>query len=306
MVNRYFCIILIFILLLLSNIIGCYNFQTTQSEINTALNNPISTSVGEFTHINSQNSGGLRSSREDYSYHNYSTLVSGLQQLNTTYPDLLEVFTTQDLFGLPDCVGGYKIWLARITNEKLGYNKPEVLFIGGHHGNEDISIETPYYLIEFLLENYDSNPYIRYLIDHREIYVMPVLNPWGWENNIRENSIGEDVNRDYPYGIEAGNTPLTTVGARSVTELMKRHLFITSVSWHSGLRAIYYAWGTPKHDTPSDESPDNIAFFEVAKLMSEYAGGQNTYPYGPANQVVYYAEGAWSDYAYAATWDTKY
>jgi hypothetical protein len=86
---------------------------------------------------------------------------------------------------------------------------------------------------------------------------------------------------------------------------MKRHLFILSLSWHSGDYLIYYAWGTPTHDTPSDESPDNIAFFEISKQMSNFAGGQTKYIYGPANQMFYSGGvfGAWSDYAYASTWD---
>jgi hypothetical protein len=246
-------------------------------------------------------------SREGYSYHNYSTLVSDLQKLNTNYSHLMELYTTQELYGLPDCTGGYKIWVVRITTENLGLDKPEVLFLGGHHGNEAISIEAPYYLIEYMVQNYATNASIRYLIDQREIYVIPVLNPWGWENNIREDSNGEDVNRDYPYGIESGNTPLTTIGARSVTELMKEHLFVLSLSWHSGDHLIYYAWGTPEHDTSSDESPDNIAFFEVANLLSDHAGGTKKYATGPANQMFSYgAYGAWSDYAYAAAWDTDY
>lgn len=259
--------------------------------------------IGTLEHFQKINHMGVRSN-SNYTYHNYSTFVTDLNELNTNYPELIEIFTTQEQFGLPDCEGGYKIWVARITNEKVGSNKPEILFVGGHHGDEGISIETPYYLIEFLLENYASNASIRYLVDHREIYIIPVINPWGWENNKREDFNNEDVNRDYPYGIETGNTPLTTVGAQSVAELMKRHLFILSLSWHSGEHLIYYAWGTPKHDTTTDESPDNLAFFEVAKLMSENSGDVDKYPFGPANQMFYYsAFGAWSDYAYAAGWD---
>jgi hypothetical protein len=253
----------------------------------------------------------ILNSNSNYTYHNYSTLVANLKNLNSTYPDLMDLNTSQELYGLPDCRDGYKIWVVKITNEKLKSNKPEVLFIGGHHGNEDISIETPFYLIEFLLDNYESNDLIRYLIDHREIYIIPVLNPWGWENNNRYDGNDQDMNRDYPYGksgVEANSDgiPLSTVGAKTIAQIMEHHIFILSLSWHSGLHSIYYAWGTPKHNTPSDESPDNIAFFELARLMSDNAGGDTKYPYGPANQVVYYAEGAWSDYAYAASWDTMY
>jgi hypothetical protein len=252
------------------------------------------------------NGQASRTTRKSYTYHNYSTMVSGLEELDSLYSNLIELYTAQEEFGLPDCQDGYKIWFVRITNESTGFNKPEVLFLGGHHGNEPISIEAPYYLIEFLLKNYATNAHIRYLLDHREVYIMPVINPWGWENNRREDSNDEDMNRDYPYGAEPGNPPLTTVGARAVAELINQHAFSLSLSWHSGNHMIYYAWGTPVHDTMTDESPDNIAYFEVAKLMSNYAGGSIQYPYGPANQMFSYgAYGAWSDYAYAAGWDLE-
>ncbi len=249
-----------------------------------------------------------RNQNTTYTYHNYTELVSDMRSLNNTYPDLFELYSAQAEFGLPECKDGYKIWYARITNESRGFNKPEVLFIGGHHGNEPISVEAPYYLMEFLLQNYESNATIRYLLDHREIYIMPVINPWGWENNVREDPFGEDLNRDYPYGIASGNIPLTTVGARAVAELSNRHLFILALTWHSGDHLIYYAWGTPIHDTGTDESPDDAAFYNVAKLMSNYAGGSIKYPYGPANQAFYSGGvfGAWSDYAYASGWDTSH
>jgi hypothetical protein len=247
------------------------------------------------------------SHRESYIYHNYTSFIEELKELNKVYPNLVELYTAQEEFGLPDSHGGYKIWYVRLTNESLGFNKPEVLFVGGHHGNEPISIEVPFYLIECLVENYQSNESIHYLLDHREVYIMPLLNPWGWENNSRYEFNNEDSNRDYPYGSLPENTPLTTIGARAVTELMNEHAFILSLSWHSGNRVIYYAWGTPIHETITAESPDDTAFMEVAKSMTEYAGGDIDYPYGPANKMFSYGGvfGAWSDYAYAAAWDTK-
>jgi hypothetical protein len=245
--------------------------------------------------------------RSSYTYHNYTSLVQDLESLNTTYPEIFELSTAQSEFGLPDCKDGYKIWIIRITNEALGLNKPEVLFIGGHHGNEDISIETPYYFAEWLVTSYDNDEHVRYLIDHREIYIMPVINPYGWENDIREDGNNEDPNRDYPYANTSYNQALTTLGAKAVHELMSRHLFITALSWHSGLQAIYYAWGTPVHDTPTDEAPDTVAFYEQARLMSAKGGSfGGKYEFGPANEVVYGVRGAWSDYAYAATWDSQY
>lgn len=245
--------------------------------------------------------------RSTYSYHNYTTLVDDMETLNETYPSVFELYNAQSKFGLQNCKDGYKVWIIRITNEALGFNKPEVLFIGGHHGNEKVSIEAAYYFAEWLVTNYEDDEHVQYLIDHREIYIMPVLNPWGWENDVREDGNNEDPNRDYPYANTSFNTALSTVGARAVHEIMTRHLFINAITWHSGLEAIYYAWGTPVHNTPTDEAPDTVAFYEQARIMSAEGGNFNgKYQFGSANEIGLGVRGAWSDYAYAATWDTQY
>jgi hypothetical protein len=230
-----------------------------------------------------------------------------MEALNTTYAAIFELTTAQSEFGLTDCKDEYKIWIIRITNEDMGFNKPEVLYIGGHHGNEDVGIETAYYFAEWLVTSYETDEHVQYLIDNREIYIMPAINPWGWENGVREDGNGEDPNRDYPYANTSYNQALSTISARAVHELMKRHLFISAISWHSGLQGIYYAWGTPVHDTPTDEAPDTVAFYEQARLMSVKGGNYGgKYTFGPANEEIYGVRGAWSDYAYAATWDTQY
>ncbi|UCH90138.1 MAG: succinylglutamate desuccinylase/aspartoacylase family protein, partial [Thermoplasmata archaeon] len=248
------------------------------------------------------NSGSRAS---NFEYHNYSQLTEALKELNLDYPNLMELYNAQDLYGLPDCRDGYKIWIVRLTNESDSKLKPEVLYLGGHHGDEAISIEVPFYFIYYLLENYNNDPNIKYIIDNRELYIVPVLNPYGWEHNSRYDGNGEDVNRDYPYGNASDNEALTTVGASAVHELMKTHMFSAAISWHAGVELIYYAWGTPLHDTGLDESPDDSAYKSLGKRMSEYGGDYHgQYNYGPANNILYGAEGAWSDYAYAASWDS--
>jgi len=250
-------------------------------------------------------SGSIKSSRQStFVYHNYTEMESGLNSLDLKYPNLIDIHTAQDLYSLPDCRDGYKIWVVRITNENIAAPKPELLYVGGHHGDEAISIEVPFYLIKWLLENYNTDNNVKHIVDTREIYVIPVLNPYGWENDIRFDGDNEDVNRDYPFGNESNNEALTTVGARAMHELMKSHLFSLGISWHSGDELIYYAGGTPLHNTPLDESPDDKAYRGIAGRLSEYSGSfDGKYIYGPANQVIYSASGAWSDYAYAASWD---
>lgn len=122
---------------------------------------------------------------------------------------------------------------------KLGRNPDhKVLFVGCHHAREWISVELPYYLAEYLIENFDDNPTddkgrrIKHLLVNREIWIVPMLNADGhtrtheedrlWRPNLRElvfdvatkievaknkkrtitvapgTYTGVDINRNYP------------------------------------------------------------------------------------------------------------
>jgi len=242
----------------------------------------------------------------EYTYFDYTSMTAMLDHFNTTYPDLVSLTTAQDAYSLPPCQDGYEIYILRITNETtLTSRRPEVLFLGGIHGNEAIAVSAAMYLAKFLLDNYESDDFIRYLVDNRDIYIMPCLNPYGLQENSRYDGNGEDMNRDFSY--DKDNTPFTTLGARTVHEVMAEHLFISAVNWHSGLEAIGYAWGCEAHDTPTDESPDDAAFHSQGQAMRTYAGDYSGfYPTGRNNDVIYAVQGAFSDYAYAATWDTAH
>ncbi|RKX52441.1 MAG: hypothetical protein DRP25_02310 [Thermotoga sp.] len=265
-----------------------------------------SVSLYIFSDIAAAHDDSNKDGEGSYKYHtSYESLVADMQNLNNNYPDIFELYTAQDAFGLPDVTSGsetYKTWIIRITNESTGFNKPEVLFIGGHHGDEPVGVEAAYYLAEWLAEHYDDDPFVHYLVDHREIYIMPVVNPYGWVHNQRSDENGIDMNRDYPY--EPSDHIFATIGARAVHELTKRHLFINTISWHAGREMIVYAWGCKAH-TGNTECPDDRAFYNQAKNMSEYAGPfHGYYVYGRANAILYPCYGAYEDYAYAMSWDT--
>ena len=66
----------------------------------------------------------------------YSQLVSWYQALEILYPGYIEVFKANELYGTGTITGGYDDYFVRITNESLGFHKPEVLFLGSPHGDE--------------------------------------------------------------------------------------------------------------------------------------------------------------------------
>ena len=68
----------------------------------------------------------------------YSELVNWYKELESQYPNYIEVFKANELYGTGTVEGGYDCYYVRITNESLGFHKPEVLFLGGPHGDETV------------------------------------------------------------------------------------------------------------------------------------------------------------------------
>eukprot|EP00971_Amphidinium_carterae_P114445 2267766-Amphidinium_carterae.1 len=85
-----------------------------------------------------------------------------------------------------------------------------------------------------------------------------------------------DPNRDFAY-LKQPSQCMTTQTARAVNELFRRHLFTYMITFHGGMRALTYEWGSRNHMTrgvhaKSTESPDDHAFFLVGHTMQEDAG----------------------------------
>jgi murein tripeptide amidase MpaA len=93
--------------------------------------------------------------------------------------------------------------------------EPEVAFLGVHHAREMISGVATMHLLHTLADGYAANkPQIRKLVDTREVWVIPVVNPNGydraaidniaWRKNTRWEKgqmkfCGVDINRNYAF-----------------------------------------------------------------------------------------------------------
>jgi len=68
-----------------------------------------------------------------------------------------------------------------------------VLFTGCHHAREWISVEIPYLVAEYLIENYTDAPAnnkqrrIKHLLDNRKIWFVPMVNPDGHTYTVTTN-----------------------------------------------------------------------------------------------------------------------
>lgn len=94
---------------------------------------------------------------------------------------------------------------ASITN-----NAPVFLIIPSIHGYEKSAAYGTYYFARDLVYNFNKNPVLNSLRTKCIIYVVPVGNPWGFDNKQRKNANGVDCNRNWgpdPSGTDDPTSP---------------------------------------------------------------------------------------------------
>jgi len=128
---------------------------------------------------------------KDGEYHDYYGTMEMLNDFSGKYPNLVNIFS------IGKSVLGKNIWCIRVTNEKNNTIKSSCLIDGCIHGNEWEGGEACLYLADYLLINFGNNATITYILNSSEIYIVPLLNPDGRQENTRWNENGIDLNRNY-------------------------------------------------------------------------------------------------------------
>lgn len=161
-------------------------------------------------------------SEETYSkYYNYIDLTVRLQSLEQKYPHIAK------LSSVGQSVQGRELWVMRITRdpELDTPGKPKFKYVGNMHGDETVSRQVLVYLVEHLLEHYEDDPRISELVNSTDVYIMPSMNPDGFEksregdclgkNGGRNNGNDKDLNRSFPDQYDG-----TRVSPDTVPEVM--------------------------------------------------------------------------------------
>jgi hypothetical protein len=142
---------------------------------------------------------------KDGEYHDYYETTDKLSDFKVKYPNLVNVFS------IGKSVLGKNIWCIRITNENITYQKSSCLIDGCIHGVEWEGGEACLYLAEYLLINFGNNASITDVLNSTEVYLVPLVNPDGRQDDTRYNNNGIDLNRnfDIDFGrIRGGVFPL--------------------------------------------------------------------------------------------------
>jgi murein tripeptide amidase MpaA len=133
-----------------------------------------------------------------------------------------------------------RLLLAMKISDNADSDEPEpaLHFEGNIHGNEKIAWAVNFCMLTYLVENYSVDPGLTELINSREIWIAPLVNPDGYVDNSRYNARGVDLNRN--WGWMWGNEYACGTDFFSENESWKfmehywRHPFVTYASYHSG------------------------------------------------------------------------
>jgi len=118
------------------------------------------------------------------SYHTYAQVTDRLKEFAADHADLCQ------LVSIGKSVEGRDIWALKVTSDAQSdtSNKPGVVFTGNHHAREWMSMEVPLHLADELIHKYDKDPAIKNRVDNAEIWIMPTVNPDGYEYSRTEDS----------------------------------------------------------------------------------------------------------------------
>lgn len=255
----------------------------------------------------------------------YAQLISWYQALEAQYPGYIEVFKANVLYNTGTIPNGYDDYYIRITNESLGLHKPEVLFLGGPHGDETVGTVGMFWFTDWLMRMaftdepspYYSKDWLRWLIDNREIYLEASHNPYGYDHNQRYDLNGWDLNRESDYdgpGYPTGGI-WASVNGKTLAAFVNNHTIRTGCDFHGGARMLLYPWSS-NHDSVYGTSPltgksyshapPDFTFFDASSLrvgnyIGDYGGNLDKNSVGTIPDTVgYEAPGGICPWAYGA------
>lgn len=249
-------------------------------------------------------------------YHTYSEIDAELHALANRFSAIATVSS------IGRSVQQRELWAIKISDQvNQDENEPVAVLLGCHHAREWISVDVPFLIARYLLENYGTDTLVTRLVDHSEIWIVPMINPDGhqysvttdrlWRKNRRNNgdgTFGVDLNRNYSYQwggagssgdtyseIYRGPAPFSEPETQAVRDFLQKISPKVLISYHNFSQLILYAWGYTYSPAPDKALLDSLALVMAHKIRSvhgvNYTAGQSS--------TLYLASGDTVDWLYA-------
>ena len=221
----------------------------------------------------------------DSAYHNYAEMTTAIQQIAAAHPDITRVYTAGlSLEGRP--ILAVKISDAPDVDDPA---EPAVLFFALTHAREHLTVEMGLEVIRLFTEGYGLDPALTNLVNTREIWVLPNVNPDGgeydiengiyqwWRKNRRPNpggSYGVDLNRNYGYRwgcvgdravilsseVYRGPASFSEPETQVVRDFVLAHPDITAaITFHTYAELILYPYGYTYNEPAVRHGPGRLS-----------------------------------------------
>lgn len=250
-------------------------------------------------------------------YHTYDETVVALDSIHNEHPTI-----TTAKINIGTTIQGRTIWAMKISdNPEVDEDEPEVYYCGLIHAREPITIEVLLYFMRYLTNNYGTDPVVTDIVDNRELWFVPIINPDGyvrnqttnpngggtWRKNRRNNgngTYGIDLNRNFGYkwgydnigssgtpGSETyrGSAPFSEPETQALRDFINAHDFVTALNYHSYSNLLIYPWGY------EEQFPED---FWIYKEIGDSIVAYNGYISAPSWITLYSTNGDADDWDY--------
>tara|TARA_B110000014_G_C20126450_1_gene600523 strand:- start:2682 stop:4991 length:2310 start_codon:yes stop_codon:yes gene_type:complete len=255
-------------------------------------------------------------------YYTWNEIVENLDELFEDYPNLVA-----EKISIGQSLEGRDIWAIKMSdNPNIDEDEAEVLYTGLHHAREPMSYMNLFYYMNWLVENYGTDQMATDILDNRELWFIPALNPDGLvynqqiapngggmqRKNGRETcngygADGVDLNRNYSFmwGLDdqgsssngcdetyRGTGPFSEPETSAMAAFIEQHEFPIALNYHSYSNLLIYPFGY-SYDNPMEEDDLNT-FIEIGQELVSVNG----YELGTGPDLLYPVNGEACDWMY--------
>ncbi|KAJ8917356.1 hypothetical protein NQ315_002378 [Exocentrus adspersus] len=217
-------------------------------------------------------------------YLNYDELTNLFRKLEAEHPDIAR------LHSIGKSVRNRDLWAIEINSNVNNRSllTPMFKYVANMHGDEAVGRQLMIYLALYLIHNYGKNDRVTKLVDSTDIYLMPSMNPDGYENSKeglceskpgyvgRQNQNNIDLNRDFPDQFHAVKAGTILSGRQPETIAMMTWIisrpFVLSGNLHGGAVVASYPYDNSNSSWTccrESRSPDNNLFKKLSRLYAD-------------------------------------
>ncbi|MFO7650615.1 MAG: M14 family zinc carboxypeptidase [bacterium] len=258
----------------------------------------------------------------DFGYFfNYWELADTLRRLAALHPGIVRLDSSMRSHQ------GRALWCIKISdNPGAEEGEPQVFFNGATHAREPLGTHTCVAFASALCAGYGTDSLVTWLVNNREVYIVPVMNPDGYvynsdsggaSSNWRKNRrviqapyVGVDLNRNYGYkwGFDnSGSSPnpssetyrgpyrFSEPAVEAIHQFEAAHRFRAQIDFHTYGRYNMYPWAYA-----GDAPPEQALLAEIADTFQVNNGYTRT---GQWYYTLYPSNGASIDWELSDTLD---